>query len=97
MPATKATRLDPVFAAAVAKLRPALAAWRMGRKAREPIPESLWHDIVRLARAYRPSPVAQALRVNYTTLKRLVLNNSLATPALTGDSDRLSNAPSIPG
>ena len=89
MAAKKATRLDPAFAAAVAEVQPALAAWRKRRKSREPIPEPLWHDMVRMARAYQPSPVAQALRVNYTALRRRALINPLATPALTGNSVRL--------
>jgi hypothetical protein len=89
MAATKATRLDPAFAAAVAKVQPALAVWRKQRKCREPIPETLWHDIVRMARAYQLSPVAQALRVNYTALKRRALGNPLATPGRTTGYVRL--------
>ncbi|MGD1084950.1 MAG: hypothetical protein ABSA47_09405 [Verrucomicrobiota bacterium] len=89
MAATKTTSLDPAFAVAVAKVQPALAAWRSGRKPREPIPETLWQDLVRMARAYRPSPVAQALRVNYSALKRRVLTNPPASPARTGDPVRL--------
>jgi hypothetical protein len=89
MAARKATRLDPAFAAAVAGVQPALAAWRKRRKPREPIPEPLWHYMVRLARAYQPSPVAQALRVNYNSLKRRLLANPLATPVRIGDSIRL--------
>ena len=42
-----------------------------------------------LARAYRLSPVAHALRVNYTGLKRRALVTPLATPARTGGSVRL--------
>jgi len=68
-------RLNPAFAAEVAKLQPALHAWRKQRKHREPIPETLWGDIVRLARDYRASPVAQVLRVNYSSLKRRLLTN----------------------
>jgi hypothetical protein len=85
----KATRSDPAFAAAVAEVQPALAAWRKRRKPREPIPETLWHYMVRMAQAYQPSPVAQALRVNYTSLKRRLLADPLATPARTGGSVRL--------
>lgn len=75
MTANKATRLDPAFAAAVAEVQPALAAWRKQREPREPIPEPLWQDLVRMARSYQLSPVAQALRVNYTSLKRRALVN----------------------
>jgi hypothetical protein len=58
---------------AVARMQPLLVAWRRQRKPRDPIPESLWHDMVQLARAHQSSPVAQALRVNYAALKRRVL------------------------
>jgi hypothetical protein len=89
MAATKAPRSDAAFVAAVAGVQPALAAWRKRRKSRDPIPEPLWHDLVRMARAYRLSPVAHALRVNYTALKRRALLTPLATPARTGGSVRL--------
>jgi hypothetical protein len=75
------TKLNPAFAAEVARLQPALDAWRKQRKCREPIPEPLWWDIVRLAKAYRASPVAQVLRVNYSALKRRLLASLLTRPA----------------
>ena len=69
--ATKTTtKSDPTFAAAIARVQPALTAWRQRRKHREPIPEPLWRTMVRLARRYGLSRVAQVLRVNYTALKR---------------------------
>jgi len=72
--ATKtATKFNPTFTAAVARVRPALAAWRQRRKHREPIPEVLWRVIVPLARAHGLSPVTQALHLNYTSLQRHVL------------------------
>ena len=86
MAAKKATRLDPAFAADVAGVQNALAAWRKRRKPREPIPETLWHDIIRMAQINQTSPVAQALRVNYTALKRRVPANLLATAARTGNT-----------
>jgi anti-sigma-K factor RskA len=70
MAAKTITQSDLTFAAAVARVQPALAAWRKRRKHREPIPETLWRVMVNLARGYGLSPVAQALRVNYTALKR---------------------------
>jgi hypothetical protein len=72
-----ATRSDPAFMADVARVHPILEAWRKQRKHRDPIPESLWLDIVKVARVHRPSPVAQVLRVNYTALKRRVLAHPL--------------------
>lgn len=72
--ATKtAAKSNPTFAAAVARVQPALAGWRQQRKHREPIPEALWREIVPLARAHGLSPVTQALPLNYTSLKRHVL------------------------
>jgi hypothetical protein len=69
--ATKtANRLDGDFAAALARVQPTLAEWRKRRKHREPIPETLWRPMGALARRYGLSPVARALRVNYTALKR---------------------------
>jgi hypothetical protein len=75
MAAPTAIRLNPAFAAEVAKLEPALRAWRQQRKPREPIPETLWGEIVRLARNHRASPVAQVLRVNYSSLKRRLVDS----------------------
>jgi urease accessory protein UreF len=68
------TKMGPAFTAELAKLQPALDAWRKRRKRREPMPEPLWRAMVRLARNYRASPVAQALRVNYSNLKRRLQN-----------------------
>src|ERR1035441_8259614 len=69
MAAKTTTKSNPTFATAIARVQPALTAWRQRRKHREPIPEPLWRAMVRLARRYGLSPVAQALRVNYTALK----------------------------
>lgn len=69
MAAKTATKSDPAFALAVARVEPALAAWRQRRKHREPIPEALWRAMAALAQDYGLSPVAQALNVNYTALK----------------------------
>jgi hypothetical protein len=77
--ATKTTiKSDLTFAGAIARVQPGLAAWRHQRKHREAIPEDLWRRMVPLARRYGLSPVAQALKVNYTSLKRrLVAGRSL--------------------
>jgi hypothetical protein len=72
--ATKTTiKSDPTFAAAIARVQPVLTAWRQRRKHREPIPEPLWRAMVRLARRYGLSRVAQVLRVNYTALQHHLL------------------------
>jgi hypothetical protein len=72
MTTQSSTKMGPAFAVELAKVQPALDAWRKEHKPREPIPEPLWQAMVRLARSYRTSPVAQALRVNYSALKRRV-------------------------
>ena len=75
--ATKTTtKSDPTFAAAIARVQPALTAWRQKRKHREPIPEPLWRKMVRIARRYGLSRVAQALRVNYIGLKHHLVASS---------------------
>jgi hypothetical protein len=78
MAVDNAMRSERAFAGAVAELQSALASWRKERKRREPIPEDLWRAMARLAQDYRPSPVAQALRVSYSSLKRRVT----VTPSL---------------
>lgn len=83
--ATKTTsKFDPTFAAAVARVEPALAAWRQRRKHREPIPEALWRAMVGLARGYGLSPVAQALRINYTALKRHLMATTVPPATRSG-------------
>jgi hypothetical protein len=49
-----------------------LEAWRSQAKHREPIPERIWKTATELARVHGISKVAQALRLNYTALKRRV-------------------------
>src|ERR1022692_3372842 len=80
--ATKTSiKSDPTFAAAIEQVQPALTAWHRRRKHREPIPEPLWRAMVRLARRYGLSRVAQVLRVNYTALKhRLVATAAAQAP-----------------
>lgn len=70
MATKKVTSSDLTFAAALAHVQPALAAWRQRRKHREPIPQALWRAMATLARVHGLSPVAQALKVNCTALKR---------------------------
>jgi hypothetical protein len=70
MATNKRVKSDPAFRAAIARVEPALAGWRQQRKTRDPIPEALWRRMAMLAGRYGLSPVAQALKVNYTGLKR---------------------------
>ena len=72
MAAKTRTKSDPTFTATIAPLESALVVWRQRRKHLEPIPQALWQRMVPLARRYGVSPVAQALRVNYSGLKHHV-------------------------
>src|ERR1035441_6612950 len=86
MAAKTTTKSDPTFSAAIARVQPALTAWRQRRKHREPIPEALWRKMVRLARRYGLSRVAQVLRVNYTGLKHhLVASSARQAPRTDAD------------
>ena len=84
MAAETTTQSDPAFAAAIARVQPALAAWRQRRKPREPIPEALWRRMATLARSYGLSPVAQSLSVNYTALKRHLAARPTPEPSRAG-------------
>ena len=84
MAAKRPRKPDPGFAAAIAQVAPALAAWRERRTHRQPIPEALWRKMALLARRYGLSPVAQALRVNYNGLKRRLM---AASPGSAGAVD----------
>ena len=64
----------------MARVQPALAAWRQQRRHREAIPERLWRLIVPLAQAHGVSPVAQGLRLNYTALKQRTCAGDLRLP-----------------
>ena len=80
MATKKSLKSDPTFIAAIAQVEPILAAWRRERSHRQPIPSALWRQMVPLARRYGLNPIAQALKVNYSSLKRhLEASASLAT------------------
>ena len=81
MAATDAAKADPDLAARLTQATRALAAWRQRRRHREAIPEEVWRLIVPLARAHGVSPVAQALGLNYTTLKERTLLGETVAPA----------------
>lgn len=93
MAAKTSTKSDPSFLAAIARVEPELAAWRQRRKIREPIPGPLWRAMVNLARRYGPSPVAQALRVNYTALKQRLMASATAPSPQSGPIARFVEVP----
>ena len=81
MAANGAAKADRNLAVGLTRVEPELAAWRQRRRPREAIPEELWRLIVPLARAHGVSPVAQALGLNYTTLKERTLPGETVAPA----------------
>jgi hypothetical protein len=73
---TKTTaKTGPAYAAALAPVQTDLTAWRKRRKHREPIPQALWRRMATLAESYGVHPIAQALNVSYTALKRRLAAN----------------------
>ena len=58
------------FQSQVEPVRQELEAWRRTRKHRDPIPPPIWQAMVELSRVHGLSPVSQALRINYSDLKR---------------------------
>ena len=80
MAAKHATRAGSSLEIALARVQPALAAWRQQRRHREAIPDTLWRLIVPLAQAHGVSPVAQGLRLNYTALKQRTCAGALRPP-----------------
>ena len=81
MAAKTSRKSKPLITAAVAPVQQPLAAWREQRRHREAIPDRLWRQIVPLARVHGVSPIAQALRLNYTALKSRVVERSVAASA----------------
>jgi hypothetical protein len=61
-------------------LRQQLAAWRQGHS-HQRTPEPVWQEAVQLARALGISRVAQALRLNYTGLKRRFTSRRAPSPS----------------
>ena len=54
---------------AVVALRRRLEKWRATRPRRSPMPEDLWKEAARLARAHGISPISSALRLGYYGLR----------------------------
>jgi len=76
---------DPALAVGLAGVQPALAAWRQRRRHREAIPEKLWRLIVPLAQSHGVSPVARALRLNYTALQSRCVGMARSAAVLAGN------------
>lgn len=73
------------FLSELAPVRWALEAWRKSRKPRQPIPETLWRQMTALARTHGVSPVSQALRLDYNSLKgRVAQTSATQSPSSSG-------------
>jgi hypothetical protein len=92
MAAQHVTRAGSSLEIALARVQPALVAWREQRRHREAIPDALWRLIVPLAQAHGVSPVAQGLRLNYTALKQRTCARDLRSPV----SDPLGGFVEVP-
>jgi len=62
--------------ARVENVRRRFGDWRRGHRARSRLPESLWAAAVELGREYGINRTAQALRLDYYSLKRRVESSS---------------------
>ena len=62
----------PALPPAVDDLRIRLRRWRSARAKHGPVPEELWGEAARLARAHGVSPIATALGLGYYGLRRRV-------------------------
>lgn len=60
------------FLSDLAPVARALESWRRTRKHRQAIPETLWTRLALVARRHGVSPVSQALRLDYYSLKARV-------------------------
>ena len=72
-----------------------LAAWRRNGHHHHRTPEPVWQEAVELARTLGVSPVAEALRLNYTGLKRR-LNASRTASGRPPTFVELQCAPAVP-
>ena len=82
-------RQSPDIPHSMRKVYQRFERWRSAHTARLPIPERLWAAAVELAREHGVSPTAQALRLEYGKLRRLmesarpvVKSRGVKTPAV---------------
>ena len=66
----------------LAPLRRQLQEWRKVRTGPEPIPEDLWAGAVALAKEFGICPIARALPVDYTALRKRVERPVLRQPTI---------------
>jgi len=78
------TRSGRDLPARLAGLQRRLEHWRRTRKGHSRIPEPLWASAVKAAACYGLNPTAQALHLDYYSLKKRVEQASSATPSEEG-------------
>ena len=66
--------------AALGRVQRKIEQWRQTHRPRTPWPDELWRQASDLARAYGINPIAQALRLDYYTLKRHVEGTATEAP-----------------
>ena len=71
-----ARRARPALPAGVKELRARVECWRRTRERRTAMPAELWAEAIALARSGRPFAIARALRINFESLKRRMVETA---------------------
>lgn len=71
--------IKKVVPEAVSSLRRRIEDWRQNRSKRRAMPAELWREAVELARRYGVHPMSTSLTISYTTLKKKVTGQAVAT------------------
>ncbi len=72
-------KIKKVVPEAVPSLRRRIEQWRQNRSKRRAMPAELWREAVALARRYGVHPMSESLTISYTTLKKKVTGQAVAT------------------
>ena len=83
MEATKTAEVSVQASDSLEELRQRFEQWRAGRRRGQRIPEAMWMDAAKEARARSAYRVARALRLDYAMLKHRAASNALGN-GLTG-------------
>ena len=87
MEATKTAEVSVQASDSLEELRQRFEQWRAGRRRGQRIPEAMWMDAAKEARARSAYRVARALRLDYAMLKHRAASNALGN-GLTGVARR---------
>lgn len=71
--------IKKVVPEAVSSLRRRIEEWRRNRSKRRAMPAELWREAVELAQQYGVHPMSTSLTISYTTLKKKVTGQAVAT------------------